>query len=867
MKPINIVNRILVVPKLPDRIGRLRDLAYNLWWTWDYEAIALFGRIDRELWDKTDHNPVAMLGSISQDRLEELADDDSFVEHMEMVWEKFNKYLESPRRYTGPEHKDMTIAYFSAEFGLTECISIYAGGLSVLAGDHLKSASDLGLGLVGVGILYREGYFRQYLNPEGWQQEIYPKNDFYNMPVTLLLDKDGLPLLIEIPYPERTAKAQVWKAQTGRISLYLLDANIEANSPEDRELSAQLYAGDDEMKIKQYILLGIGGLRALNSLGIEPAVCHMNEPHPAFLALERIRQIMQKYNCSFEEAKEAVKAGTVFTTHTPIPAGNERFPFSLVKKYLSRYISEFKIGPDEFLALGKETPQTRDFCQTVLAINLSSIRNGVSKLHGSTSRRMWSEMWPDVPVDEVPIGHISNGIHTRSWISNDLAGLYDRYLGPRWLLRPSEPDIWNRIDTVPDGELWRTHERRRERLVAFARKRLKMQLERRGAPPSEVALAEDALDPEALTIGFARRFATYKRAALILRDIERLSALFNNKERPCQIIFAGKAHPRDAEGKDLIKDIVNAARREDLRRSIVFIEDYDLNVARYLVQGCDVWLNTPLRPQEASGTSGMKAAANGALNLSIPDGWWPEGYSSAPCNGWTIGKGETYPSRQEQDDVESRALYTLLEKEVIPAFYERGRDGLPRRWIAYMKNAIKTIGPYFSSNRMVMEYFDKCYGPAFRRWRRLSEDNLKRARELTAWKKKLREGWSSIKMTRIETSCDREIQVGDNLDISAFLQMDGVKPEDIRVELLTGPIDVSGNLEVHRILPLEYRGPAEDKSCVFSSGLSFDMSGQQGLALRVIPSHQDLASPFDTGLILWADESTLVCPLDQAEKK
>jgi starch phosphorylase len=557
----------------------------------------------------------------------------------------------------------------------------------------------------------------------------------------------------------------------------------------------------------------------------------------------------------------------VFTTHTPVPAGNQRFPFSLVKKYLSRYVSEFGISPDEFLAFGKETPETKDFCQTVLAIKLSSIRNGVSKIHGSTSRSMWKEMWPNVPVDEVPIGHVSNGIHTRSWISNDLAGLYDRYLGPRWILRPSEQDIWDRIDTVPDGELWRTHERRRERLVAFARRRLKTQLERRGAPLSEVALADEVLDPDALTIGFARRFASYKRAALVLRDIERLSLLFNNKEHPGQIIFAGKAHPRDRDGKELIKTIVHYARREDMRRRIVFIEDYDLNVARYLVQGCDVWLNTPLRPEEASGTSGMKAAANGALNLSIPDGWWPEGYSHAPCNGWVIGKGESYPSRDEQDEVESKALYALLEKEVFPSFYERGADGLPRKWITSMKNAIRSIGPYFGTNRMVMEYFEQCYAPAFKRWQELSGDNLAQARELTRWKQDVKANWPSVKVAKIEMSCEREILVGDPLEVHAFLELDGIKPEDVRVELLAGPIDVNGNLGIRTILPLTYRGACEDKLCLFGERLDFKMSGQQGFALRVLPDHKYLANRFDTGLILWADAATLVCTLNQPEKK
>jgi len=859
---MNIISKIIVVPRLPEKLFHLRDLAYNLWWTWDYEAIALFNRLDRDLWEKSNHNPVLMLGTISQERLEGLAADDSFVEHLQRVWDKFKRYLESPRRYTGEEYKDWSIAYFSAEFGITECLGIYAGGLGVLAGDHVKSASDLGLPLFGVGILYREGYFRQYLNPDGWQQEIYPEHDFYNLPVHLQMDNDGRPVAVDVPYPGRTVKAQVWRIDVGRVPLYMLDTNIEANSKDDRDISAQLYGGDDEMKIQQHILLGIGGLRALNKLGIVPRVCHMNEPHSAYLALERIRQIMQKYNCSFKEAREVAIAGTVFTTHTPIPAGNERFSFSLIDKYFSDYWKEVGISRDDFLALGKETPSSKDFCQTVLALKLSTIRNGVSALHADVSRKMWMGVWPEVPRQEIPIQNITNGIHTRSWISNDLAGLYDRYLGSRWVLRPSEPDIWAKVDTIPDGELWRTHERRRERLVAFARARLKTQLEQRGAPPSEIGLADEVLDPEALTIGFARRFATYKRGTLILRDIERLSRLISDRERPIQIIFAGKAHPRDADAKELIRTIIHTERRPELRRRMVFIEDYDINVARYMVQGCDVWLSTPLKPQEASGTSGMKAGANGCLNVSIPDGWWAEGYEQG--NGWTIGKGESYPSREEQDTVESNALYNLLEKEIIPMFYERGHDGLPRKWIAYMKNCIRTVGPRFGTNRMLMDYCEQCYLPSFERWRFLHDNDLARAKELTSWKEMLYKNWSQIKVRNIETSCLKEIQVGRDMEIRAFIDLGStIKPRDVRVEAVYGPIDALGSIATHKVLPLAFKNTTDDGLHLFAGSVSFRTTGQQALALRITPDQYKVPSSFDMGLILWAEPSVFMCRLKQ----
>ena len=615
------------------------------------------------------------------------------------------------------------MAYFSAEFGLHESVPVYSGGLGVLAGDHLKSASDLGIPLVGVGLMYREGYFRQYLNVDGWQQERYPENDFFNLPLISETKPDGTPLLIGVPLPGRDVWIRVWRIEVGRIPLYLLDTNIPQNTAEDRTITARLYGGDHDMRVRQEIVLGIGGIRALRALGKVPAVCHMNEGHSAFCGLERIRTMMEEFSLDFAAAREAVAAGTCFTTHTPVPAGNDVFAPQLIQTYFAGYQPQFKIDWGEFLGLGRQNARDMNepFCMTVLAIRLSNISNGVSKLHGRVSRNMWKAIWPNLPESEIPIISITNGVHTRTWMAGDFSALYDRYLGGHWEQKPTDHSIWNRVENIPNAELWRTHDRRRERLVVFARKRLRMQLERRGATPSEVARADEVLDPEALTIGFARRFATYKRGTLIFRNLERLTSILGNKERPVQIIFAGKAHPRDHGGKELIAEIIHVCRRPELRRRMVFMEDYDINVARFLVQGVDVWLNNPRRPLEASGTSGMKVCINGGLNLSILDGWWCEGYTGD--NGWAIGAGEEYTDndRTYQDDIESRTLYDLIEQEIVPLYYNRTADGLPRGWINYMKNSIMKCCPVFNTNRMVEEYMRRCYAPSAERYSQLVE--------------------------------------------------------------------------------------------------------------------------------------------------
>lgn len=853
MKP---VHTFTVVPALPDKLQRLRELAYNILWSWDHETIDLFRRLDRDLWEDSGHNPVLMLGTIAQDRLDRAARDDGFLAQLERICQRFDRYMEQTTWYqkTYGKSGEPLIAYFSAEFGLTECLPNYSGGLGVLSGDHLKSASDLGLPLVGVGLLYQQGYFRQYLNVDGWQQETYPTNDFYNMPLHLERYEDGRPVTIEVLYPQGAVTAQVWRVQVGRVPLYLLDTNLEQNRrPEDRDITDQLYGGDVELRIRQEIMLSIGGLRALDALGMRPTVCHMNEGHSAFLALERIRILMQEEGLSFAEAREVALAGNVFTTHTPVPAGIDVFSPELMDKYFGSFYRSLGLSQSEFLTLGRQNPADakEPFNMAVLALQLAAHTNGVSQLHGQVARQMWQGVWPQVPEHEVPITSISNGIHPRSWTSMDMAGLYDRYLGPRWLEDPTDQTVWMRVEQIPGEELWRTHERRRERLVAFARRRLRAQLQQRGAPPSEIAQADEVLDPEALTIGFARRFATYKRATLLLRDPERLSRILNDRERPVQIIFAGKAHPHDNPAKELIRQIIHLARREEFRRRIVFIEDYDMVVARYLVQGADVWLNTPRRLREASGTSGMKAAVNGGLNMSILDGWWAEAYRFN--TGWAIGRGEEYTDFQYQDDVESSAIYNLLEKEVVPLFYERGPDSLPRGWIALMKAAMRSICPVFNTNRMVHEYVERFYLPSAERYRRLTENGMARARALAGWKSQMRKHWPEIRVEGVEAGTPAELKVGDELEVRARVHLGSLEPEDVAVELYQGLLDDKGQIPGGEVITMNHVQSNDDGSHLFVGAIPCRASGLHGYALRILPRHEDLSNSYEPGLILWVD--------------
>ena len=855
VKPVATVS---VVPNLPKPLARLHDLAYNLRWSWDHETIALFRRMDRELWDKTGHNPVWMLGLMDQNRLEALTEDPAFMAHLHEVVADFDIYMSAKDTWFAKHYKKFdkpVIAYFSMEFGLTECLQNYSGGLGVLSGDHLKSASDLGVPLVGVGLLYQEGYFRQYLNADGYQQESYPINDYANLPVTLERDANGNPLKISVPMPGRQLHAQVWRVQVGRVPLYLLDSNIPDNPlEEDRNLTDRLYGGDRRTRIRQEIVMGIGGIRALEALNLRPEICHMNEGHSAFLALERARIFMQEHDVSFWQAKEITAAGNIFTTHTPVPAGLERFGFDLIDEHFTDYYRSLGLNRNQFIDLGRENLGDYElFSMAVLALNFSAGANGVAELHGVVSRKLWQWMYPDVPEHEIPIGSITNGIHLLTWISRDMAQLYDRYLDPAWRTEEWNQAIWQGIDTMPDTELWRTHERRRERLVAFARRHLRKQLENRGAAQHEIEAAEEVLDPDALTIGFARRFATYKRATLLFRDVERLKAILNNPERPVQIIFAGKAHPHDTGGKDLIRQIARLARQPEFRHSLVFLEDYDMQIARYLVQGVDVWLNTPRRPKEASGTSGMKVIYNGGLNCSILDGWWAEGYE--PSVGWAIGAGEEYPEYEwdHQDFVESQALYDILERDVIPTFYDRGRDTVPRNWVTKIKNGLKTLAPKFNTDRMVEEYTIQMYMPCFDRARQMTGTNLENGLEYAAWRARLYEQWGSVGVQDVQVS-EKTVHVGGELEVTAVVKLGQLTPQDVQVQLYYGQLGPRGDIASDGVgVPMQLVGPnGSDDLYTFTARVQYNNSGQRGLSVRVLPHHDCLPGPFQPRIVRWA---------------
>jgi starch phosphorylase len=700
--------------------------------------------------------------------------------------------------------------------------------------------------------MYREGYFRQYLTVDGWQQERYPENDFFNLPLVPETKADGSPVLVSVPLPGRDVLARVWRIQVGRVPLYLLDTNIPQNAPEDRTITARLYGGDVDMRIRQEMILGIGGVRALWALGKPPTVCHMNEGHSAFCGIERIRALMEQTGMDFASAKEAVAAGTVFTTHTPVPAGNDVFAPHMVEHYFSRYFEQLKIDRGEFISLGRQNPHdgNEPFGMTVLAIRLANVTNGVSKLHGSVSRKMWKNIWPELPDAEAPIAAITNGVHSPSWVSPDMMQLFERYMGMELDGRPSAQAVWKRVENIPDAELWRTHERRRERLVAFCRTRLRQQLRNRGALPAEIARADEVLDPDALTIGFARRFATYKRGTLIFRNLDRLAAIINNKDRPVQLVFAGKAHPKDHGGKELIAEILQFARRPEFRRRILFLEDYDMNVARYMVQGVDVWLNNPRRPLEASGTSGMKICCNGGLNLSILDGWWVEGYDGE--NGWAIGAGEEYTDLTYQDDVESRSIYDLLEQEIVPLFYTRTSDGLPRGWLRRMKRSMSTLCPVFNTGRMVAEYLTICYLPSAERFVSLTADNLRRANALASWRRGLVRGWPQVRVEAVEARGADPIHVGAELQVQARVNLGRLSPEDVEVQLFHGLVDSLGDIPRPMTVSMSTNGtPPPGNTWVYAGSIPCRSSGQHGFAVRVLPRHSDLGNSFEPGLVCW----------------
>jgi starch phosphorylase len=698
---------------LPERLRRLADLAYNLWWTWNMEAVRLFRLLDPDLWETTEHNPVRFLRLVPKESLATATRDRYYLENLDQVIEKFDDYLSQEQTWYGQHHPDLInhpIAYFSTEFGLHEALPFYAGGLGILSGDFLKEASDLGFPLVAIGFLYTEGYFKQRITEDGWQEAIYTSLQFSDMPCHPVLDRDGDPLLVEAVLPGRVVKLRIWKVQVGRVPLYLLDSNVEGNTSADQTLTCRLYTSDLELRISQEIVLGIAGVRAIRHLGYNPAVWHLNEGHSAFMAFERLRELISSGK-TVDAAIDEIRSCTAFTTHTPVPAGNDEFPLWMIDKYFSELWPQLGMDRERFIDLARQQqPWGEVFSMTLLAMKISGRLNGVSELHGRVARKMWSFLWPELEEDKIPITHITNGIHTGSWLSRRMKLLFDQYFDPDWEDRLDDPEIWRSVEKIPDQELWSVRRHEKRKLVAYMRERARNPWRREKVHPIQVVASGVLLDPYALTIGFARRFATYKRANLVLRDPVRLISLVNQSGRPVQIIFAGKAHPADEPGKRLIQEVYRSVKNAKYGGRLVFLEDYDINLARYLVQGVDVWLNTPRRPKEASGTSGQKAALNGVLNFSVLDGWWREGYNQN--NGWPIGDEQELEDEGARDEADAASLYDTLENKIIPLYYDRAADDIPYEWLGRVKDSISTLAPTFSMRRMLKEYADEIYLPS-----------------------------------------------------------------------------------------------------------------------------------------------------------
>ncbi len=710
---------------LPERLHRLSELAYNLWWTWEPEAARLFGRLDYDLWGRLGHNPIRLLREVGRPRLNQAAEDKEYLANFDHVFSQFDAYMNKRNTWTSqtyPQLNGRPIAYFSMEFGLHETLPIYSGGLGVLAGDHLKEASDLGLPLTGVGFMYGQGYFSQRITEDGWQDALNNMLDFKNLPALPVLDEHGKRLCVDVEFPDRTVSLSLWELHVGRIPLYLLDSNLDPNSDFDKQLTARLYWSDLDRRVMQELLLGVGGVRALRALGYNPSVWHMNEGHAAFLTLERARELVAGGD-TFEEAMEKTRAQNIFTTHTPVPAGNDEFPLWLIEKYLGALWPQLKLTRDQFFDIARhQMPQGETFSMGILALRNSDGRNAVSELHGRVARRMWHFLWKDRDESEVPITHITNGVHVSNWLARRLANLFCDYLGEDWYEHLDEHDFWSNIDGIPDAALWAVRLHLKRKLAFYMRERVRDRWTDGGFHPVQVVSSGVLINPYALTIGFARRFATYKRASLVLTDVERLLHIINRPNMPVQIIFAGKAHPADEPGKQLIQQVYRQVKRAETGGRLVFLEDYDMNLARYLVQGVDVWMNTPRRPYEASGTSGMKAALNGALNFSVLDGWWREAYNG--YNGWAIGEDKEMESQSVQDAQDAESLYKTLENEIIPLFYDRDPKEISHEWIARMKNSMKTNIPQFSTRRMVKEYVKRLYIKALP-----SEASPKKSRE------------------------------------------------------------------------------------------------------------------------------------------
>ncbi len=851
-----VFNRITVNPQLPKRIEKLGEISNNLWWSWNTEFLRLFQKIDMDLWEQCAKNPIKFLKQVSQDRLEKVSKDSIFLKEYDKIVENFEDYMNSKNTWFSnkyPGNKKDLIAYFSAEYGLDETIPIYSGGLGILSGDHLKSASDLGIPLVAVGLLYKNGYFNQKINGYGQQETEYHNIDLYDLPINPVKDDKGDDLTIYVKFPKRRLYLKVWQVNVGRVQLYLLDSDIPKNNEEDRDVTLRLYGGDQEMRIRQEIVLGMAGVNLLTKyLGLKPTVYHMNEGHSAFLNLEIIKNIIRDKQVSFEVAKDIASSKTVFTTHTPVPAGNDIFPIELVEKYFKDFWPRLGISREEFLKLGmKPGPNLeKGFNMGILALKIAGKKNGVSKLHGAVSRELFSEIWPNIAANESPIGYVTNGIHTCSWLAPKLKELYNKYLIPYWQDNMHHDYVWEKIKNIPNDKLWSAHVERKRKLINIVKENTTERLRRTGYSYEEINEIVSKLNPDALTIGFSRRFATYKRATLIFKDIERMTQIMNHTGRPVQLIFAGKAHPADKEGQDLIKYIHEVSMMPQFKGKIFLLENYNIAMSRYLISGVDVWLNNPRRPMEASGTSGQKASVNGVINFSVLDGWWAEGYTQD--NGWTIGTNAEYDSYEAQDMADSQSMYHTLEEKIIPMYYDRDKNSISQRWLEMMKNSIVTTGGRYSTARMLVDYTEQLYIPLCNLTKKYYE-NIDNVATYNAWKKDLFENWKDIKITQENSNLDNiTIDAGNNIEVGCEVQLPNIDVENVTVEAYYGKILDNGVVENVSIIPMQLQEvDEENKKYYFTTKIELITGGNYGYTFRVMPKHEMLLEPANLNLIKW----------------
>ncbi len=844
-----------VRPSLPAELRPLNGLASNLRWAWDQPTQELFRWVDPSLWDRTG-NPVALLGALDAARIASLASDSAFLARLARLHGELDAYLAGSSWASQSDPALPVVAYFSPEFGLTHVMQTYSGGLGILAGDHLKAASDAGLPLVGVGLLYRHGYFKQYLDADGWQRERYPDLNPNTLPLRRL-ESGGEPATIDVQLAGSTVACQIWKAEVGRVPLLLLDTDLPRNAPHDRTVTDRLYGGDTEHRLRQEIVLGIGGVRALRlairigEVAREPELYHSNEGHAGFLQFERIRRLMVDDRLSFDDAVEAARAGVLFTTHTPVPAGIDKFPADLARPYFAAVAASCGVEVDRVLALGQQTADGDEpFNMAVMGLRLSALANGVSQLHGVVSRRMFAHLWPDLSDVETPITSVTNGVHALTWIGAEMTGVYQRHLAPDW---PDNPLAWERVDEITDDALWRARERARERMLSRVRTAVRAQAMRRGERSAALDWTDEIGDPEALTIGFARRFAEYKRGTLLLRQPERLRRLLLSTDRPVQVVFAGKAHPRDDLGKGLIRQLVHFGADPDLRTRLVFVEDYDMEIARALYAGVDVWLNTPRRPHEACGTSGQKAVLNGALHCSTLDGWWDEMFDGE--NGFAIGSDDDMGDSEQQDAADTQSLFDVIERVIVPMFYDRSTGPLPRRWLSRVRRSLRTLGPRVLAARMVREYVTDLYAPLADRARALAADDHARARALSQWRRRIDATWPQVRILDV-TADDSATHVGSPRDLRVTVALGPLTVDDVRVEVVHGAVNADGEIDRAVVEPMRHDGGIEPAR--YAARFRCDRAGEYGFTVRVVPMHRDLLSAADTGRAVWPSAAAVI---------